>query len=49
MATTVSDLLEWLDYLDPDDIIQIDDGGLCIELANEPSIHIEIGGREDED
>ena len=42
MSMMVSELVEWLGTLDPDDEIGIDDGGLS--LVTRDTAYLEVGG-----
>lgn len=44
MAASVSEIVEWLKTLHPDDEVGIDDGGLALRSMNEPDAYLEIGG-----
>ena len=44
MATPVNDLIRWLNTLPKDAQVGIDDGGLALEVVNDPSTYLEIGG-----
>ena len=60
MAITKRELKQWLDdisgYIGDDDLIGIDEGGLCLVGVNdfenpfspEPEIYIEVGGVPDD-
>ena len=53
MAITVGELREFMDSLDDDAVVAIDEGGLCLVIVKgEPSDayeYIEIGGIPDEE
>lgn len=50
MAMTVGEVKEWLNSLDDDDLVGIDDGGLALVSVNNPEdIFIEIGGVPEEE
>jgi len=49
MAMTVREIKEWLNTLQDDDLVGIDDGGLCLEVAEDPGTYCEIGGLPEEE
>lgn len=49
MAMTVREIKEWLNTLRDDDVVGVDEGGLCLEVARDPETYCEIGGMPDED
>ena len=50
MAMQVVQLREWLATLNDDQLVGVDDGGLCLRVVDDPEPYCEIGGLpEDED
>jgi hypothetical protein len=51
MAITVNELQKWLDALQPNDEVAVDDGGLTIVVVGREEVYCEIGGvpTDDED
>ena len=52
MAIIVSELREWLSWLEDEHQVCIDDGGLSLQVVGDTEIYIEIGGNpefEDDD
>jgi hypothetical protein len=51
MTMSAKEIREWLETLREDDLVGVDDGGLCLRVAGNPAIYCEIGGicEEDED
>ena len=50
MAMQVAELREWLATLTDDQLVGVDDGGLCLQVVDDPETYCEIGGLpEDED
>jgi len=50
MAMTKQEIIEWLDSLEDDDLVYIDDGGLALCVVGMEGVYIEVGGyTEDED
>lgn len=49
MSATVKELRDWLNTLDHDDVIGIDDGGLTIQVVDydDAPAHFELGGVPD--
>ena len=43
MATKVSELIRWLNTLEKDDIVWVDDGGLTLETKD--GAYLEVGGK----
>jgi len=48
MAMFVSELKRWLNTLNDDDVIGVDEGGLCLQVDGDPGIYYEIGGLPDD-
>ncbi len=44
MSMDVKEIKDWLDTLDPDDGVGVDEGGLCLVVEGEPDCYLEIGG-----
>ena len=44
MAETVREIKKWLNTLDDDDLVGVDDGGLCLRVVGEIHVYHEIGG-----
>lgn len=44
MAMTVGEIKDWLNNLDDDEEVGIDDGGLALQVVHNAEIYIEIGG-----
>jgi hypothetical protein len=44
MAENASKIIEWLQSLDPDAQVGVDDGGLTLEVVGNPKVYYEIGG-----
>lgn len=44
MAMTVREIRQWLSHLEAEDEICIDDGGLAIQLVDDPGVYLEVGG-----
>jgi hypothetical protein len=49
MAMLVSEIIVWLESLDDDTLIGIDDGGLQLQEATNSENYLEVGGIPDED
>ena len=51
MSMTVAEIKDWLNNLDDDDEVGIDDGGLILQAVHSAEIYLEVGGmpREGED
>jgi len=49
MAMQVSEIREWLDTLNDDDLVGVDDGGLCLRVVDNSAPYLEIGGMPDEE
>lgn len=49
MAMTVREIKEWLNTLQDDDLVGVDEGGLCLELVGDPESYCEIGGIPEEE
>lgn len=47
MSINVGQLMSWLNSLDKNDEVWIDDGGLT--LINQHGCYLEVGGRSDDD
>lgn len=48
MAMSVSEISEWLNDLDVNTSIGIDDGGLCLCVVGNESIYLAVGGITDD-
>ena len=48
MTMEVREIKEWLDTLSDDDVVGIDDGGLCLQVVGDPEPYLEVGGMPDE-
>jgi hypothetical protein len=44
MAMSVAEIREWLDTLNENDLVGVDEGGLCLEVVDNPGVYLEIGG-----
>ena len=44
MAATCGEIMEWLETLNDDDLVAIDDGGLCLCVVDDPDVYLEVGG-----
>lgn len=44
MAMSVGEIKEWLDTLDDEDEVGVDEGGLCLLVVDKPDTYCEIGG-----
>lgn len=44
MAIQVQELKAWLDNLQDEEVVAIDDGGLILVVVDDPASFIEIGG-----
>lgn len=44
MAMAVNEIREWLNTLNDDDMVGINDDGLALEVVGEPGSYCEIGG-----
>ena len=49
MAMPVSEIREWLDTLNDDDQVGVDDGGLCLQVVDDSASYCEIGGIPEEE
>ena len=49
MAMSVKEIKEWLNTLNENDAVGVDDGGLCLQSFNDPDAYLEIGGMPDEE
>ena len=52
MAMEVKELIRWLQTLDKDDVVYIDEGGLTLRSMMESDVYNEVGGEpegEDDD
>ncbi len=49
MAMPVKEIREWLDTLNDDDLVGVDDGGLSLQVVDDPGSYCEIGGIPEED
>jgi hypothetical protein len=49
MTIKVKDLIEWLETLDLNDMVYVDEDGLALCSELEPEAYIEIGGEADEE
>jgi hypothetical protein len=44
MACSVDELKQWLDTLDPLDLVGVDEGGLALQKVDDEAVYFEIGG-----
>jgi len=44
MAMPISEIKKWLETLNEDDMVGVDDDGLSLSVAFDPNIYLEIGG-----
>jgi hypothetical protein len=44
MAMTKTEVIDWLQSLDDDDLVAIDDGGLALVLVGNEDCYCEVGG-----
>ena len=49
MACTRNELIDWLMTLPIDADIAIDEGGLALEVVEDPDVRLEVGGNPDDD
>jgi hypothetical protein len=49
MAMFVEDIKAWLNTLDDDTLVGIDDGGLCLQETTNTENYLEVGGIPEED
>lgn len=49
MAMKVSEIQDWLNTLDEDDVVGIDESGLTLVSASDPEAFLEVGGMPEED
>lgn len=49
MAMPVRELRGWLDTLGDDQLVGVDEGGLCLVVAGDPEPYLEIGGMPDDE
>lgn len=48
MAMKVSDISDWLNTLDEEDEVGIDEGGLMLVSVSDPETYLEVGGMPEE-
>jgi hypothetical protein len=46
---TAGELRRWLDTIDPEETIAVDDGGLTLVLVSDENVYMEVGGLPDDE
>jgi type II secretory pathway component PulM len=49
MSMPIKEILRWLNTLDPEQEVSVDDGGLTLVVTDYPDEYLEIGGIPDGD
>lgn len=44
MAIPVREITEWLEGLDEDQLVGVDEDGLTLQAVEDPDIYLEVGG-----
>ncbi len=47
MTISVKELIEWLETLDENDGVFINEDGLTLQSIDEPDAYVEVGGEDD--
>lgn len=48
MALKAIEIIDWLNSLDEDDEVGIDEGGLMLVAVSDPATYLEVGGMPEE-
>lgn len=49
MAMSVEEIREWLDTLNENDLVGVDDGGLALRVVGDDESYCEIGGMPEDE